>query len=261
MRRLLPLLALLLLTACGGLTREEAAEALEEAALASEATALTSSSIELYTDFTIGMAVENAAAELQTFVQSQLPCAEITLSGATLTVEYGALPGLCLYRGQTYAGTHTVTVMQNAASQVMVEHAWSEFQNQTVRVSGMATVTWDPAEGTRHVVHATEWTRLSDGRSADGSGDRTFRALPGGIFEGFSLDGTRSWEGTSGAWDLTIEGVEMRWIDPVPQAGVYTLDTPFDATVRVSFVRDTATRIVVTVSNGNRSYDFGVNTL
>ena len=54
--------------------------------------------------------MEQAAQELQDFIASQLPCAEITREQNTLVVAYGAHPGNCTYRGQTYSGTHAITV-------------------------------------------------------------------------------------------------------------------------------------------------------
>ena len=97
-----------LLTGCPqqGMTAQEAGQALEEVGIEAQAQALTSGTIEISTNFTIGGAVEAAAAEIKTFVETQLPCANITLEASTLTVEYGVNPGNCVYKGQTYSGTH-----------------------------------------------------------------------------------------------------------------------------------------------------------
>ncbi len=260
------LTALLLITsACGALTKEEAKEALEEVKVASQAQALTSESVELSTNFTIGDAAEAAAEELRSFVESQLPCAEVTLEAgggqATLTIDYGKNSGDCTYRGNTFSGRHIVNVARNDEELVQVDHVWEDFTNGQINLDGSATVEWDLNNKTRHVEHNAEWTRLSDGRSGVGSGDRMQRVLAGGIFEGFSVDGKRRWEGKSGDWDLDIDNVEMRWVDPVPQAGKYTLDTPFGKEVSLSFERVNATTIEVTVSGPRRSFDFRVLTL
>ncbi|GAB5541071.1 MAG: hypothetical protein SangKO_008310 [Sandaracinaceae bacterium] len=246
---------------CQALTRAEASAALEEAGLAAEAEALTSGSVEIGTRFTIGMAAEDAAMELSSFIESQLPCAAITVEGATLSIEYGANPGSCTYRGQTYGGVHAITVMRNEMDDVVVSHRWEDLNDDRVTVTGTAMVTWSFADETRHVVHELTWTRLSDGRSATGSGDRLQRSLEGGIFEGFGVDGTRAWEGESGTWTLGIDGVEMRWVDPVPQAGTYTLSTPESKTLSLGFSRVDGDTITVTISSGARSYDFDVTTL
>jgi hypothetical protein len=95
----------------------------------------------------------------------------------------------------------------------------------------------------------------------EGSGDRTQEALDGNIFTGFQVDGNRAWEGESGNWDLDIDNVEMRWIDPVPQSGAYRLDTPFEKSLTISFERMTDTTIKVTIEDPQRSFDFDVTTL
>ncbi len=253
--------ASMILAGCAGLTREEAREALEEAQVSSQAAALTSSSIEISTSFTIGDAVESAAEELRAFIESQLPCAEVTVSGATLTVEYGALPGDCTYRGQRFNGTHSVAIMQNEMSQVVVSHTWTDFQNADVSVTGDATVTWDASAATRHVVHELTWTRLSDGRQGVGRGDRLQEALDEGIAVGFSVDGERSWSGESGEWQLDIDGVQMRWVDPVPQAGRYTLDTPYGKSITMTFERTAPTEIHVVVTGPRREFEFDVTSV
>lgn len=243
------------------LTTAEAKDALEEASISAEAANVMGGSIEIATDFTIGGAVEQAAQEIKSFVGSQLPCAEITLAGSTLTIEYGVNPGNCTYHGQTFTGSHSITVSKNADDDVLVQHAWDDLSNGHVSVSGTADVTWSLVQQSRHVVHELTWTRLSDGRTGVGSGDRLQTALDGDITVGFQEDGSRSWDGQAGRWDLAIEGVEMRWIDPVPQAGTYRLATPKNKSVSMSFSRVDEDTIKVTVESGGSSFSFDVSKL
>jgi hypothetical protein len=217
--------------------------------------------IEISTNFTIGQAVEAAAEELGNFIVSQLPCAEITLDGATLTVEYGALPGNCTYRGHEYSGTHTITVQRNDDGDVQVDHEWIELSNGVVSVSGTANVTWSFVNGTRHVVHELIWTRLKDGRTGTGSGDRVQSVLEGGLAEGIQIDGSRTWEGDSGRWDLAINSVQVRWVDPVPQSGTYSLATPFKKTVSMTFERLDEDTIEVTLKSGDKEFKIKVNSI
>ena len=63
---------------------------------------------------------------------------EIVLEDNTLTVEYGARPGNCVYRGHEYSGTHSITVARNDEGDVEVEHEWVELSNGVVSVSGNA---------------------------------------------------------------------------------------------------------------------------
>ena len=241
-----------------GLTYAQAKEALEESQLATEAATLLDGTVEISTNFTIGQAVEAAAAQLRDFVASQLPCAEITLSAATLEVEYGAKPGNCTFKGQTYSGTHSITVSRNDQGNVKVDHVWSDITNGKVSVSGTAEVTWNLSAKSRTVVHTLTWTRVSDGRTATGSGDRTQTVLEGGLLEGIKVDGTREWSGKAGTWDLAINDVEMRWIDPVPQAGSYVLRTPAGRSATLSFARKDTTAITVTVESGDKKFSFDV---
>lgn len=260
-----PALALCLTAGCKQnnqpLTAGEAQAALEEVSVSAEAGNVTAGSIDIATNFTIGGAVEAAAEEIKNYLATTLPCAEITLVDATLTVEYGAKPGDCTYKGLTYTGKHIITVDRNDENDVLVHHEWDELSNGRVSVTGAADVTWSLNDETRRVEHEVEWTRLSDGRTGIGSGDRLQKALEGGIEEGFQEDGNLAWDGKSGRWDLGIEAVQFRWVDPVPQAGTYRLATPEGKSATMTFARVDEDTIKVTVASGNQSFDFDVSKL
>jgi hypothetical protein len=255
------LVAALVLGACGGgaLTLSEAREALEEVVLAAQAEGLAASSVEVATDFTIGGAVEDAALEIRTFLETQLPCAEVTVTGATLTVTYGARAGSCTYRGHTFTGHHTIAVASAAAGELAVDHTWSNLSDGVVRVSGTAHVTWSAPDASRRVVHDLTWARIADGRTVTGTGDRTQTALPAGWSEGIRVTGTRQWTSPGGTWDLDAGNVELRWIDPVPQSGSYMLATPFDKTLTLTFSRVDADTIAVAVRSGGVRFTFKVS--
>lgn len=242
------------------LTAEEARVAAIEAALSSQAEGLTAGSLELATDFTVGEAVESAAEQIRDFVAAELPCAEVTVSAGRVDLEYGALPGDCSYHGQTYQGHHSITVSRNDEDDVVVEHEWTDFSNGELSVSGEATVTWSRDAPSRRVVHELEWTRLADGWTGVGTGDRVQRPLDGDLATGIVVDGTRRWVGEKGTWELSINAVELRWEDPVPQAGSYSLATPYDKTVTVAFERvDDDTIEITVVGSGGREFHFDVS--
>lgn len=243
------------------LTTAEASQALEESSVSGEASTLTSGSIEIATNFTIGQAVEAAAQEIKDFVATQMPCAKITLANATLDIEYGALPGSCTWKGLTYSGKHSVTVARNDMGDIQVDHTWTKLSNGRVEVSGTANVTWSLSAKSRHVVHDLDWTRLSDNKTASGGGDRTQTVLEGGLLEGIKEDGHRSWKSAAGQWDLAINGVEVRWIDPVPQAGSFVLSTPAGKSMTMTFERKSPTTITVTVKSGDKSFTIDVNAI
>ena len=244
----------------GEMTSAEAKAALEESNVDSQAAALTTSSVEIGTNFTIGKAVKDAAAELRDFVGTQLPCAEITLVENKLTIVYGAKPGNCTWKGHTISGSHSITVAK-ADGAIEVDHEWKDLSNGLVKVSGTAQVTWNFDEKTRHVEHDLTWTRIKDGKTGRGTGDRTQRPLEGGVAEGIQVDGNRTWSGAAGRWDLAIEGVQMRWEDPCPQAGSYRLVSPKGRSLTLSFSRIDEDSIEVTLKNDKKEFKFTVNSL
>jgi hypothetical protein len=183
------------------------------------------------------------------------------LEEATLTVVYGAKPGNCTYRGHPFSGTHVIRLERNEDARVEVHHQWLDFSNGVVSLDGSADVTWNFADKTRRVQHSSQWKNLASGRTGVGAGDRLQSVLEGGLGEGIQVDGERSWDGQRGRWDLAIAGVQMRWTDPVPQAGSYTLSTPFDKTISMSFNRVDADTIKVTVTGPKREFSFDVSKL
>jgi hypothetical protein len=244
----------------GALTREEAMDALDESSVDSQASALTATPIEVSTSFTIGKGLQNAAAELRGFLAAEIPCATVTLDGATVTTVWGGAGGSCTYRGMTYTGTSSVTIQGTDATTLEVDHTWTDLSNGKVKVSGTAQVTWSAAEHSRHVVHQVTWTRLSDGRTGTGTGDRTQTLMDPaqGLAGGIRIDGNRHWSGRRGEWDLAITGVEVRLQDPVPQAGEYHLTTPADKSLTLSFERQSTDVIRVTLSGPKRDFSFNV---
>lgn len=255
---------LLSLTGChreDGLTAEEAGQARDELEVGSTSQALTTQTVEVGTHFTIGGAVEQAASELHDFIQSQKACAAVELAGNSLTVRYGA-NGPCPFNGyQSITGTHEITISKNDSAEVVVDHVWTDLSNGDVTVNGTAHVTWNSADPSRHVQHDLKWVRQSDGRAGEGTGDRVQKPLDGDIAVGFTEDGQRTWDGKAGHWDLSIAGLEMRWEDPLPQAGTLTLDTPFDKTVSVAFARKDDSTIHMTLEGPRGSIGFDVHKL
>ena len=75
---------------------------------------------------------------------------------------------------------------------------------------------------------------------------------------GIQIDGERRWDNERGTWELAIADVELRWIDPVPQAGSYTLTTPKGKTAVLSFERIDDDTIAVTLSGGRKDLVFNV---
>ena len=167
----------------------------------------------------------NAAEHIRDFVHSQLPCAEVTLEDATLTIEYGALPGNCtLPRPQVRTARTRSTSRRTTTTK-----SWSSTTGRTSttaasRSAATPSVTWnaqgpEPARRARADLDA-HVRRPHRPRAAATASQRP---LAGGLRR--RLRGRRHarWEGKRGRWDLDIDHVEMRWADPVPQAGSLVL--------------------------------------
>lgn len=259
---LVPVLALAV-TGCPAspetVTTAEALTAVDESASASQASGLAEGTVEIATTFTLGGALTDAALQIKSFIQTELPCATVSVADTTLTVSYGTKAAGCLWHGQTITGTHTITVEKGDANDVEVHHAWTELSNGRVSVTGTADVTWDGAAKSRHVVHELEWTRLADGRTGKGTGDRTQTALDGDWKKGVTIDGTRTWDGKSGHWALEIEGVDWRWQDPVPESGTYSLTNPDQKELTLSFERVDEDTIHVTLDAARKDFEFDVS--
>ncbi len=256
-----------LLTACprdknsDELTAVEASQALEESSMDGSAQAVTADQVELSTHFTIGQAAEKAASELHTFIASQVPCALLTLDKNVLTVDYGQKGDNCLYHGKEISGESQLKITKSDVGDVVVEHTWIGLSNGIHQIDGHATVTWTKQTPSRHVVHQTTVKRLSDGVTIESEGDRVQTPLAGGTQEGFEVNGTRHWTSPRGDWALAIDAVQMRWVDPIAQAGTYTLTTPRNKELKFSFARQDADTIRVTIAGPKRSFTFDVNKL
>lgn len=240
------------------LTRAEAQSALEATQLSDEAEAVTSGVIEITTGFTLGAAADKAAENMRDFVRSQVPCATAELTEErALGIDFGVRGEGCAWRGKTYTGRVEVQVEKVEGGIIEITHSWIDLSNGALTVNGGATVTWDFNAVTRRVVHTLTWqSERGDGAA---TGDRTQQPLEGG---GLQIDGERTWTGVEGrTWTLDIDGVQARRLDPVPQAGTYTLITPAGKSLSMGFERVDSTTIQVTIASGDRSFSINVKTL
>lgn len=260
-RRAGPLALSCLLFACPqpheSVSEGEAEVALEEGALSAQADTLASETVELSTHFTIGQGLENAAEQLKDYLHGQLPCADISRERTTLSIVYGAKPGDCSQRDHDVTGEHTIQVMRNADNEVSVHHEWNELSDGRLSISGNADVTWSRTAKSRHVVHELTYQGLNgrnQGHTGTARGDRTQTAIEGGV----RVDGERSWHGERGHFALDSDAIEMRFIDPVPQAGTYRLTTPSGAALTMVFSRRDADSIRVAVRSANSAFSFVV---
>jgi hypothetical protein len=257
MNRTAPWLALAALTALSTgceaehMTKVEALDALAQVNQSSRGEAATGEVIEVSTDVTIGDALQSAAERIAAFWESQAPCSEVTLEGAKLTVDYGTLDDACTFDGHTYAGVNTVEVVDTERGSLQVDHDWSGFTNGEVTVDGGATVTWTGEDASRRVVTEHTWSD-SSGAVVDVVGDHVQGPLEedagwAGWLGGIRMDGTRDWSTEGETWSLDMTELELRWIDPAPQAGSLTVTNPDGKTLDVLYERVDETTISATL--------------
>jgi hypothetical protein len=242
----------------------EALQALGQVGRSARGEQATADVIEVSTDFTIGGAIEQAAAELASFWESQAPCAEVTVEGAVATIDYGTLDDGCSWHGHTYAGISQVGVASVTPGELEVEHAWIGLTNGETAVDGEATVTWSGDDLTRRVVTEHTWTDEATGETVDVRGDHVTGRIDDGVpvwQSGFTLDGTRDWtvhEGAArGEWALEMDGLELMLIDPAPQAGTASVTAPSGRSLNIEYARvddDTISATLSPLRGGDRVY-------
>jgi hypothetical protein len=258
--RLAPLSVVLLAAACFDTSASniEMREAVGEIVAEGQAQALENEVIEITTDFTIGGAAEDIAGKIRELVESQVDCSTVTVAGSSVEIDLGGLDDGCEYNGHTFAGKIRLDVSYAGdGTKVVVDHTYTALTNGKVTLDGTKRVEWDASS--RHVVHDYDWTR--DDRTVHATGDRVQTLLDPaqGVAGGIEINGARKWESAKGAWDLAIDGVEVRWSDPVPQAGSYTLTTARDRTITMTFTRVDEDTIEVRVTGGRRDRVYHVN--
>jgi len=240
------------------LTPAEELEALGAAMQTQRTEAFAGEVIDITTGFTLGAARDAAAENLRDWVQSQLPCSEVTLDvdedGLPFVhMDLGTLDDACEHRGRTYAGALSVTVVSvDLAGQVVLEHEWFDVHDGELSLTGNAQVTWDAVDGplTRQVTYDGAWTSAAG--VLDATGEVLQKPYEGDTFElGFAADGHRDWTAEDGRdWSMTAEGVAARWMDPVPETGRYTVYNPDGKEAVLSFERQDEDTIRVTLSGG-----------
>lgn len=260
------ILACLSLCACQveePLTLEEAQDAKTESALSTEVQAVISGDIELQTDMTLGDRAEIAIESYRAFYQSQLPCAEISVSELTLSIHFGTT-GECMWQGKVWTGSKTIKIVELSAVSAHLQHEWKEVSNGSVKVSGTADVTWEAGDQSaveRRIEHELRWSRVTDRFERVGRGNRVQTLIDpsAGIAGGLEINGERSWTSPKGDWDMDIIGVQLRPQDPLPQAGRYEIINPKGKKLTLKFSREDEDTIRVDVESGRVQFDFKVD--
>ncbi|MCA9720395.1 MAG: hypothetical protein H6713_41585 [Myxococcales bacterium] len=247
----------LLSSACfDRVSNAELREALVELVADGQVMAFENEIVELTTSFTIGDGVAAVAEEIRAFVESQLPCSTVTVEGAHLELDFGELGDACEYNGHTFAGVIELDLTGDADS-ITVDHMFTGVTNGEVTLDGAKQVVWT----TKSRAIATDYAWKTDERAVEGTSERVQTLLDpdAGVRGGIEINGARQWTGESGDWELSIDGVEIRWMDPIPQAGQYTLTIPRGNQLSLSFTRIDEDTIEAVIAVGARTRVFHVN--
>ncbi len=236
-------------------SQAEMREAVAEVAQLGDGFGAQDDIIELTTSFTLGQGAAAVAEEIRDFVHSQVPCSTVTLEPGRVSIDFGDLSDSCVYRGRTYAGVVTVEV-ELPGEGAQVTHTYEGFTGGTVTMDGQSVVRWN--QGERHIV--TDLVFVSDERTIDVQSDRTqtFRRCEEVEAVCVSIEGTREWTSPRGDWEMSIDDVHARSIDPVPEAGRYTVLNPEDQTIEMEFARLDEDTIRVEITGGRRDVTFDV---
>lgn len=256
----LPLLA----TACFDLeqqpmTAAEFAEAADMLATASRAEAAAGEVVEISTSFTIGAAVEESLENLRAFYESQVPCAEITQVDRTLTMAFGATGETCTWEGEVWTGTQTLTLEQAGDGTLTLLHGWDALSNGVVQLDGAATVVWSEGGTRRDVAHAGTWTLEDVALEVEGERTQTLLDDAAGVAGGIRIDGDRTWLVEGREWGLVHAGVEVKWEDPIPQAGTTLLVTPAGKLLSATYARQDDDTIRLTLENAGRAKAYDIS--
>ncbi len=274
--------------AAAPLSLVEELEVVEAAVSAQRAERMAGELVTLSTGFTIGAGAEAVRDTLADWLESQLPCATVTVETAppaddptgpllpTVVMDLGA-PGDtgCSWRGRTWSGVLSVGVaaVDPDAQALTLVHRWEAVEDGTAQLDGVATVTWaaTAAGPTRAATYRLDH-QLHDlpATHTTAEGATTHRPLAdegtaGAAFAtGFVADGLRSWEDRAGrSWTLEMDTLAARWVDPLPESGTATVLHPSGKLATLTFSRQDAStiRVVLTGGEADRVFDVGATGL
>lgn len=252
--------ALLSLPACDftgqdDASRTEMREAVVEVTALGDGLGAQDDIIELTTSFTLGQGAQATAETIRDFVHSQVPCSTVTIEPGLVSIDFGDLSDSCIYRGRTYAGVVTVQV-ELPGEGAQVTHTYEGFTGGRITMDGESVVTWNGGE--RHIV--TDLLFTSDDETVDVQSDRTqtFSACDDADAVCVHIEGSREWTSPRGDWQMAIDDVHARSIDPVPEAGRYTVVNPEDQVIEMEFVRQDGDTIRVEITGGRNDIVFDV---
>jgi len=171
-------------------------------------------------------------------------CGSVSVSGTTVTADFGSLPGCTLANGAVISGTIAVTVTKTGSSLAVA----FQFTNATVNGTALGgSATFTTSDGSSFTLNAN----VTWGTSSFGANAFTVSGASGSI----TLNGTIT-NGGDAQSSLTFASVVWKLGDCYPDAGTLTIDKGI-VTETMTFDAQSATSGQVVVTIGKKS----VNTL
>jgi hypothetical protein len=204
-------------------------------------------------------ALDITAQEIAAFVETQVPCAAVTVSDATVNVEYGVNEGSCSFRGNELEGTHTITVTKNDTNEAVVSHTWNTSSDGR-NFEGTATVTvnWIGLERTVHFMTG----EVDSEGSISVQAEHSWVVTPLASGKEYLLDEPPVYC-VNGCTNEFV-GAEFRWGDSVPQKGTFagfyaSIGNGGGGNYTIKFERLDETTIKATVTLDNQAKAFHVS--
>jgi hypothetical protein len=256
---------LALTTGCFGqyLTAAEMRSAVKESVESGQVESVENGVIEITTDFQIGDAVDAIAEHIR---QVLAACADTTVEvsdDVTILLDFGTAASPCAFEGRLYSG-QVELVIDHGDGKITVDHTYLDLSNGTYTLYGDKKVEWSGGgDGSviREVTSGVDWDGPNGHVDHESQRTMTFVDFLGGPTQEIRIDGSRDWTRDDEDWNLDIDEVELRLIDPVPQSGSYTLTIPSGKEAGLAFERIDEDTIEVTVSGGRKDHVFHVTSL
>ena len=248
------------------LDQTELRVALEEAVETGQVQQLENGVIEITTDFTIGDGIEQVRQHIEDVLAACGSTQVSAMDDVTVLVDFGPAATPCMHAGKLYSG-QVELVISIADDSIDVAHTYRDLSNGTYTLNGTQDVSWTGnafdvgSVVERHIVSDLSWNGPRGFVEHQAERTMTFMDWLTGPTQRIRIDGEHRWQRAGDEWRLDVDEVELRLIDPVPQAGSYVLELPSGKQAGLHFARVDEHTIAVTVTGGRRDHVFHVTRL
>lgn len=238
-------------TACNSVTNNEARDGFDQTLSASKAMSLEAFVAELMLPTSLATP-EEMAVEVTGLLGDRAPCATVTaIDPRRLVVDF---PSGCAVGARTMSGRVELSLSRARSGELVVKQEWTALSDGEVTATGTADLTWSSDTSPLHVKHDALFTS-KDGVKVEAQGDRTqVRRRQSQVVQSTGL---RSWRTDVGLYVLTMREADVRGLLPMPEAGIFQLDTPHELTLTMAFSQ-LGDGVMVRVFGGHEEHRYGV---